>query len=215
MYYIYEIFNKITGRKYIGMTQNHQKRYNAHLTNLKYGQHLEKQFQKDYVLYGEDSFDYRILEILPDNKDLAHKRERHFMNLYKTYLDKYGYNSHDTIFNKYQNSNDPVNSQNFFYQKIKEMGLPLSKIAKEVGLTRKSLIHGITHPGKMQAHAFIRLVNFLPLTKEEALDYIGWLTDDVRGKPQYVQNFCNLSNENKDLVLKVMEQMCAPSKKEG
>lgn len=216
MYYVYEIFNKVTGRKYIGMTFNHWKRYRAHMSCLKSGRHTERQFQKDYVLYGEDSFDYRILEVV-DDKKTAHQREIHYMNINKTYLDDYGYNSQDVIFNKYQTKkvNESVNCQNFFYQKIKETGLPLYKVAKIIGISRKSLIHGITHPGKMQARAFTRLVNFLPLTKEEALDFIGWLTDDVRAKPQYVQDFCSLSDENKELILKLMEQMCMSSKKEG
>lgn len=131
MYYVYEIFNKVTGRKYIGMTQKHQNRYKAHMSQLKYGTHTEKLLQKDYVLYGEDSFDYRILEVV-DSKKLAHQREIHYMNLNKTYLEDFGYNSQDTIFNKYQNSNESVNSQNYFYQKIKETGLPLCQFAKKL-----------------------------------------------------------------------------------
>ena len=210
MYYIYELFNKVTGRKYIGMTTNHQRRFNGHMSMLKYGTHTERLLQKDYVLYGAESFDYRLLEFVPDKKT-AHQREKHYMNLFKTYLDDFGYNSQDTIFNKYQNSNESVNSQNFFYKKIKETGLPLYKVAKELGISRKSLIHGITHPNSMTARSFLKLVNFIDLDKAETIEYMGWLTDPfskfTENEKEMLLGFCKLSEKEQDLVLQMAERL--------
>lgn len=210
MYYIYEIYNKVTGRKYIGMTQNHSYRYSQHMSQLKYGTHTEKVMQKDYVLYGEDSFDYRLLEIVEEKK-LAHKREVHYMIINKTHSEEYGYNSQDTIFNKYQNNNDPVNSQNIFYQKIKETGMPLCKFAAELGISRKALIHGITHIGSMKASAFCKMVNILPLDIEDVCKYKEWIIDKTKLLPkesqEKIKEFSQLSTETQDLVIRIMEEM--------
>ena len=206
MYYIYEIYNKVTGRKYIGMTQNYKQRFKQHLSQLKCGIHTEKLLQKDYVLYGEDSFDYRLLEVV-DDKKTAMSREHHYMVFYKTYFEDYGYNSQDTLFNKYQNNNESVNSQNFFYRKIKETGLPLCKVANAIGISRKSLIHGITHPQSMSARAFLNLVNFIPLDKNEAAMFMGWLTEE--NKPKHIKDFAQLSENDQDLVIQIMQSLLA------
>lgn len=66
MYYIYEIYNKVSGKKYIGMTTDHFKRYSQHMQLLSRGEHTEKVMQKDYVMYGEDSFDYRLIDFADD-----------------------------------------------------------------------------------------------------------------------------------------------------
>ena len=212
MYYIYEIFNKVTDRKYIGMTTNYQKRFETHMTNLRYGKHAEKVFQRDYILYGRESFDYRLLEVVED-RVFAHEREKHYMKLFKTIWEDYGYNSQDSCFNKYQNSADSVNSQNFFYRKIKESGQSLQMVAEQIGMTRKSLLYGITHTGSMKAIDFMNLVNYLDLNKQEVIEYIGWIRNPLSKLPQedreLLKNLSKLSEEELDLVLKVMDRLIA------
>ena len=208
MYYIYEIYNKVTGRKYIGMTTNHVKRFETHIYNLEHGKHTEKLMQRDYVLYGRDSFEYRILEY-QTSIEQAHDREKHYMKLFKTYLNDYGYNNQDPVFNKYQNSNESVNSQNYIYQKIKETGYSLSEFARKVGCSRKVLIHNITHPGGMKVYEFLNMVDLLDMDEESASRFMGWQVDDKRIKPKYLRNFNKLSEEYQDLVLRVMSSLLA------
>lgn len=210
MYCVYEIFNKVTGRKYIGMTINHTNRFNAHMSQLNYGTHKERLMQRDYILYGRDSFDYRLLEFV-DNKVLAHQREIHYMKINKTYLEDFGYNSQDPFFNKYQNKRKPVNSQNYFYEKIKETGMSLSKFAASIGISRKSLVHGMIHPRTMSAIGFCKMVNALPLNKDEVSRFMGWIIDPTKyyseEEKEMIKKFSQLSEDNQNLVLEVMQSM--------
>ena len=208
MYYIYEIINSVTKRKYIGMTNNHAKRFKTHMDDLKHGRHSEKLLQKDYVLYGRDSFDYRLLDFAETKKE-AHEKEKHYMKLYKTNLEDYGYNCQDTLFNKYQNCKESLNSQNYFYKKFKEMGLPLNAIAQKIGISRASLIRIAIRPKYMKAKVFNNMVNILGFDKYELLQEMGWYE-----KPKYSEKdlrtfemYSKLSKENQDLVKKVMVAM--------
>ena len=206
MYYIYEIYNKVTKRKYIGMTLNYEKRFNTHMNHLRYGDHTERLMQKDYVLYGRDSFDYRLLEMVND-RTYAHQREKHYMTIFKTSYDEYGYNGQDVIFNKYQNTNESVNSQNYFFQKIKETGLPLYKVAEKIGISRKSLIRGITHIKSMKMSAFLELINLLNIDKKEAVEYLGWgipISEEIK---ETLGNFSALSENEQNLILEFAQTL--------
>lgn len=204
MYYIYEIYNKVSGRKYIGMTANHKKRFEQHMNHLRYGKHSSKLLQRDFVLYGKNSFDYRILETV-ENKTEAHQREKHYMILNKSYYEDFGYNGQDVMFNKYQSTNDSVNTQNFFYKKIKATGVSLNKVAEMVGLSRKSLIRGITHVSQMKADAFMKLVNFLSMDKEVVALYSGWITERRLSEHEFeiCDMFSQLSEDKQELILQV------------
>jgi GIY-YIG catalytic domain len=64
---IYRLYNKVTGRSYIGMSNNIENRIKQHLTKLKNpktktSQKAHIRMHKDYKKYGIDSFAYEILE---------------------------------------------------------------------------------------------------------------------------------------------------------
>ena len=201
MYYIYEIFNKVTGRKYIGQTINYQKRYKTHMSNLKKGIHAERLMQRDYILYGEDSFDYRLLDFTETYSD-AIKKEKTYMILNRTYEEEHGYNSQDSYFNKYQNTKQPVNSQNYFYQKAKEKGIPLVQIANQMGVSRPTLIRNMVHPRTFSVNGFMKFIEVLGISKEEAIRYMGW---DRNNTTKYtdvpIERFSKLSERNQQLVV--------------
>lgn len=80
---IYKIENKITKKIYIGQTDRKYigDRIGKHKYSLKNGKHKNKLMQKDFDLYGFESFEVSVLEELSDY-DLANKRERYFIDYF-------------------------------------------------------------------------------------------------------------------------------------
>lgn len=62
MFYIYRIKNIINNRVYIGRTENHRKRFVGHQSKLRTNSHPNKDMQKDYSEFGNDIFEYEILD---------------------------------------------------------------------------------------------------------------------------------------------------------
>ena len=62
MYYIYKIENLINHKKYIGLTNNIVRRKSRHFTDLKYNHHDNSFLQKEYNIFGKDT--YMILLIM-------------------------------------------------------------------------------------------------------------------------------------------------------
>lgn len=128
----------------------------------------------------------------------------------KTYLDEFGYNSKDNYFNKYQNTKDSINSQNFIYWLIQKSGNFLYQIANEIGTTRKSLIRNISNPRKCTLKIFNGLANskYLDLTQEELIMFMG-----LDGKNYTFEElktiwyFNRLSDKEQESVLENMETL--------
>ena len=60
MYYIYKIQNLINHKKYIGLTNNIQRRRARHFTDLKCNRHDNSFLQKQYNIYGAENFSFNI-----------------------------------------------------------------------------------------------------------------------------------------------------------
>jgi len=201
MIYIYEIYNKVTGRKYIGQTIDHVKRFKTHILNLQKGTHTEKLMQRDFVLYGKESFDYRILEIVHSRAD-AIKSEKHYMIINKTYEDEFGYNAQDSYFNRYQNAKTPVNAQNYLYKKAQETGLSLTHIASLLGISCRTLIRNFVHPRRFSVSEFTRLVDLLGLDRAEVTQYMGWChSKSISREERAINDFCNLDENIQEIIL--------------
>lgn len=74
---IYLITNNVNNYKYIGSSKNIRKRFNNHNSKLKRGVHENKLLQKDFITYGDNSFNFDILIVCSEN-DLQ-KYEEQFM----------------------------------------------------------------------------------------------------------------------------------------
>lgn len=96
-YYIYEIYNDITQKRYIGMTGHIKDRIRMHLKTLENYEHSSREMIKDRIKYGLDHFSFRILEIVY-NRRKGFQREYYYMRKYNTYVDELGYNGHDPRF---------------------------------------------------------------------------------------------------------------------
>jgi len=100
---VYEYSFKQGGRKYIGSSINLSKRHRDHIYSLKNNTHPNKDFQKDYNLYGIENLLYTILEIV-DNLELLLKKNsfKEFKNYLfskeQFYLDIHG--AQDFLHNK-------------------------------------------------------------------------------------------------------------------
>lgn len=62
MFYYYQIKNKNNNKIYIGITENLEKRWQSHQYLLSINKHPNYKLQKDYNLYGKDSFVFSLLE---------------------------------------------------------------------------------------------------------------------------------------------------------
>jgi len=92
---IYMIKNLINEKVYIGMTRNtFKKRLDEHMSGLKIHKHHNIHLQNSYNLYGGNSFEFIILEIISkqeNNLKYFFARENDFM-IYYNALSKDGYN---------------------------------------------------------------------------------------------------------------------------
>ena len=67
---VYKIINTVTGKPYIGSTNDFYERLNdGHLRELRLGIHGNGHLQNSWNLYGEDSFIYEIVEVVDFIKD--------------------------------------------------------------------------------------------------------------------------------------------------
>lgn len=87
---IYSIKNEINGKIYVGSTVNIKKRWDTHRYRLRHGKHLNRHLQAAWDAYGENSFEFSILEIC-DSPMLAVREEAWILYFGATNPDK-GYN---------------------------------------------------------------------------------------------------------------------------
>ncbi len=88
---VYKIVNKVNGKVYVGSAVNLKQRKYVHLSALRRGAHHSQHLQKAFNKYGEESFNFIVLEIVPEQSKLI-EREQYFMDLYHATDIKYGYN---------------------------------------------------------------------------------------------------------------------------
>lgn len=86
---IYIIENKSNGKIYIGSSINLRSRWIKHLSDLRRGTHSNPHLQSAWTKYGEEAFEYRILETLEES---VREREQHYINHYNALDRTIGYN---------------------------------------------------------------------------------------------------------------------------
>lgn len=89
---IYLIENKKTGQKYVGLSENIEKRWysHTHSPNIKYS-YVDRAIKK----YGADNFAFSIIEKLPNDRKVLSEHEKKWIAYYNTYLDENHYNLHE------------------------------------------------------------------------------------------------------------------------
>lgn len=89
---VYSIVSISCGRKYIGKSLNLKQRWISHKSLLRRNVHPSLHLQRAWNKYGEGNFKFEIVEFVEDANILL-KREQHWINFYRVYLPKNGYNS--------------------------------------------------------------------------------------------------------------------------
>lgn len=88
---IYKIVNTINGKIYIGSAVNLKRRKYIHFLLLQKKEHCNIILQSAFDKYGIDSFSFEVLEFVDDKCQLI-QREQFYLNTYKPYKKKNGYN---------------------------------------------------------------------------------------------------------------------------
>lgn len=87
---IYSIENIINHKKYIGQSVDIKHRWYCHRSDLKNKKHDNDYLQKSWDKYGEENFQFKILEQCP--RDMLNEKERYYIDLYNTMNRDCGYN---------------------------------------------------------------------------------------------------------------------------
>ncbi|MEH1957658.1 NUMOD3 domain-containing DNA-binding protein [Nostoc sp.] len=84
---IYAIINLDTGKRYIGSTgKNFSHRWSGHISSLRNNKHHSPRLQNAWNKYGEDKFEFKILEVVPKEEWVDNK---YLMDIEQMYLDTY------------------------------------------------------------------------------------------------------------------------------
>ena len=88
---MYVIFHRKSGKVYVGSSSRCVfKRMQGHRKCLRGNYHPNRYLQFAWNKYGSKAFGYQVLEEC--EPDLCVPREQHWINQYKSYIDKFGYN---------------------------------------------------------------------------------------------------------------------------
>lgn len=87
---IYCIENLANNKKYIGQSNDIEKRWCQHKNDLYHNQHHNKHLQSAWNKYGEESFDFYVLENC--EIELLDEREIYWIDKLNSYVNKNGYN---------------------------------------------------------------------------------------------------------------------------
>lgn len=84
---IYAIVNQVTRDMYVGSAVTVNRRWNVHKCQLRSGKHHCKHLQNAYAKYGEDGFDWEIIETVADKSNLI-RREQFWLDFFQPSYNK-------------------------------------------------------------------------------------------------------------------------------
>lgn len=87
---IYCIENTVNKKKYIGLSRDIYRRWLEHRSELNRGVHINQYLQSAWNIYGENTFEFYIVELCELNS--LSDRERYYINAYNTLSHQNGYN---------------------------------------------------------------------------------------------------------------------------
>lgn len=91
-YYIYKIENIVNHKKYIGLTNNIQRRRSRHFTDLKCNRHDNSFLQKEYNIYGLENFSFEVIYNGDCTYEEISDKEKYYIKEYDSYYNGYNQN---------------------------------------------------------------------------------------------------------------------------
>jgi hypothetical protein len=76
MCYIYEIYNNISKKVYVGSTKNIQERFKRHIKELKENRHHNIKLQRSWNSHDEQDFEFRIINSCDESKRWEIEKQR-------------------------------------------------------------------------------------------------------------------------------------------
>ena len=89
---VYRIVNNINCKLYIGSSIHINRRFVEHISALRRNCHGNKHLQMAWNTYGEENFEFEIIELIEDFENLLVAREQYWMDYYSSYNPILGYN---------------------------------------------------------------------------------------------------------------------------
>ncbi len=89
---IYKIESDTTKKIYIGESANITKRKLRHFGDLKCNQHANKYLQRHFNKYGINDLKFSIIEELTNDREILGKREKFWIEFYKSNESNFGFN---------------------------------------------------------------------------------------------------------------------------
>ena len=92
---VYQIRNKINNKVYVGSSKDISQRWLQHISGLKNNKHRNQHLQYAWNKYGEENFEFSILEIVVNQnnfKDILIEREQFWIDKFHSVNNKFGYN---------------------------------------------------------------------------------------------------------------------------
>ena len=87
---VYQIYNTVNGKRYIGSSIHIEQRFKEHLRNLRSNKHVNAHLQSAWNKYGEHSFILEEIELCEPDQCL--KVEQEYIDYYHAADRKFGYN---------------------------------------------------------------------------------------------------------------------------
>jgi group I intron endonuclease len=152
---IYSITHTLSGRVYVGSALLFFKRWSEHRIKLNKNTHSNKRLQNFWNKYGEEAFEFKIVEIIKNpTKELLEQREQYWIDYYNSANRKIGFN-----IRKIAQNNMGLKHSEETKQKMRVAHLGISqtdehkknnvKARRESKIWRKALIlGGLKHRGK-------------------------------------------------------------------
>jgi group I intron endonuclease len=166
---VYKIYNKANKKVYIGGSSNCRQRKQTHFRDLRNNVHECPELQEDYNIYGKKYFKFKLIKkcILQD----LLSTEGFYIEKYKSYIKKFGYNKDRFINGKKKRIKSTCNKISEAGKLRKGIKYPDRKISEE---TRKKLRD--SHLGKVltdEQKIKISLANKGKVLSEETKKKIG------------------------------------------
>lgn len=92
---IYQIYNKVTNKRYIGSSISIRRRFVQHIHALKNNIHHSKHLQNAWNKYGESAFEFKPLEYC--EPELLLSLEHEYIKYYNTTDRNFGYNTIEDV----------------------------------------------------------------------------------------------------------------------